>query len=218
VKWRLLETLDEADVTRVLEETTTRRFRRGDVVFHEGEHGDVLHLIASGSASVHVSTPLGDVATIRVLGPGDAFGEMSLVDPVSVRSATIVALEPLETRALRQCDFDSVCKRHPAVREIVSQMLVEHVNRLSAQLLDALYVPADRRVVRRLAELASIYDARRDGHIVVPITQEDLATMAGTTRPTANRTLQELAAAGIVELRRGRFDIVDVAALAERAG
>ncbi|MFV0308828.1 MAG: cyclic nucleotide-binding domain-containing protein [Desertimonas sp.] len=47
-----------------------RRFRRGEVVFHEGDPGDTVHLVDKGHVAVRVTTPVGDVATVRVVGPG----------------------------------------------------------------------------------------------------------------------------------------------------
>jgi CRP-like cAMP-binding protein len=72
-------------------------------------------------------------------------------------------------------------------------------------------------VVRRLHDLVQRYPASPDGTVSIPLTQEDLASMAGTTRPTTNRVLHELAATGIVALARGRTDVVDVERLARKA-
>jgi CRP/FNR family cyclic AMP-dependent transcriptional regulator len=67
-------------------------------------------------------------------------------------------------------------------------------------------------VLRRLLELDSVFERGP-----VAVTQEEIATMAGTTRPTVNRVMQDLAEAGIVELGRGRFTVADPAALARAA-
>ena len=85
------------------------------------------------------------------------------------------------------------------------------VRRLSQRLAEALYDNADKRVIRRLLDLDDIYNG------VIPLTQDDLATMAGTTRPTANRVLQGLVGAGLVALSRGRFQVLDRAELVHRA-
>jgi CRP/FNR family cyclic AMP-dependent transcriptional regulator len=216
MEWRLLATLDADDRRAVLVACTRRKFRKGDTVFHAGDPGDTLHLIVSGHAAVRVSTPLGDVATLTVLGPGESFGELALVGPTPVRSASIVAQDPLETMALHRRDFDELCRSHPSARELLVEVLVEQVRRLSGQVLDALYVPADKRVIRRLRDLAELYRTEATT-VSVPVTQEDLASMAGTTRPTANRTLQELAAAGTIELGRGRIDVLDAERVAKLA-
>jgi CRP-like cAMP-binding protein len=97
---------------------------------------------------------------------------------------------------------------------MVDSMLVtalsERVNRLTDHLLEALFATAEKRLCRRLHELTNTYIvAEHDGPISIPLTQEDLASLAGTSRPTANRVLQDLAQAGIVVVRRGGLDVLD---------
>lgn len=95
--------------------------------------------------------------------------------------------------------------------------LAGEVRRLDERLLAALYLPADRRLLRRLRELAEVY-RRSDGSAVVPLTQEELAEFAGTSRATVNRVLREEQARGMLELQRGKTRILDADGLARRAG
>jgi CRP-like cAMP-binding protein len=92
--------------------------------------------------------------------------------------------------------------------------LAEEVRRQNELLLEALYVPVERRVLRRLSELSALY-AGRDA--VIPLTQEQLAEMVGTSRATVNRVLREEQQRGNVELRRGRTVVLDADAIARRA-
>ena len=82
--------------------------------------------------------------------------------------------------------------------------------------MEAFYVPADRRVIRRVCELAEMY-AHGDAETVVPLTQEEIAELAGTSRATVNRVLREAERKGAVELRRGRTAVLDLEGLARRA-
>ena len=113
-------------------------------------------------------------------------------------------------------DLDELRATQPSIDRFLVEVLASQVRRLSQRVLEALYEPADRRVVRRLAELAEIYD---DGEppIVIGLRQDDLATMAGTTRSTTNRVLQQLVEAGVVWVRRGRIEVHDVPALRRAA-
>lgn len=217
----LLGGLDEADRRRVIATMTRRTFRKGDTLFFEGDPGDSLHIVQKGRVAIRASTPQGDVATLAVMGPGECFGEQALISDDARRTASVVALETVETRMLHRRDFDELRRSHPTVERFLVEVLAAQVRRLSGQVVDALYVAADKRVVRRLAELTRTYDGSTDGDgggpIEIPVRQEDLATMAGTTRPTANRVLQQLADAGVVSLSRGRIVVTDPTALAHRA-
>ena len=76
-----------------------RRFRRNEVIFHQGDPGDSLHVVAAGAVKIVLPSAEGDEAIIATLRPGDFFGELALLDGAP-RSATAIALEPSETLEL----------------------------------------------------------------------------------------------------------------------
>ncbi|HVM66862.1 MAG TPA: Crp/Fnr family transcriptional regulator [Acidimicrobiales bacterium] len=211
----LMEQLAEDDRRAVLRRARRRHFTRGEVVFHDGDPGDTLHIVASGHFAVRVTTTLGDTALLRVLGAGEHFGELSLLQPVP-RTGSVVALDVAETNSLHRDDLDALRAAVPRIDAALTASLVTEVRRLSELLVDALYLPAEQRVWRRLLDLVAMF-ARSDGRVVVPLTQDDLAQLAGTTRPTANRALRAGEEAGVIRLARGRIEIVDVAEVARRA-
>src|SRR6476659_4303200 len=94
--------------------------------------------------------------------------------------------------------------------------LAAELRRQNDLLLEALYLPVDRRLRRRLLELARIYGGER-GEVEIPLTQAELASMAGTSRATANQILRAEQEAGTLELGRGHLLVRDRAALARRA-
>jgi CRP-like cAMP-binding protein len=105
---------------------------------------------------------------------------------------------------------------HPTVDRFLVDLLAATVTRLSEQLLEALFVPVDKRVLRRLVALAAEYGQGQPG-TVIPLTQQDLAEMAGTTRPTANRVLHDAEQAGLIRVGRARIEILEPARLQHRA-
>src|SRR4051794_9900246 len=212
MQWALLEGVQEEEVRRLLSVARRRKFTRGEIVFHEHDPADTMHLIVKGHFVVRTQTQLGDRAILAVLGPGEMFGELSLIggeDPR--RTATVAALEAGETHCVHRIDFDGLRRKHPETGEVLIAILAGQVKRLSRHLLEALYVSADKRVLRRLVEIAALYD---DG--VVPLTQEDLAGLAGTSRATVNRVLRDEEKRGSVELARGKTRVLDAAELERR--
>jgi CRP-like cAMP-binding protein len=103
------------------------------------------------------------------------------------------------------------------VNELVIAFLANEVRLMSERLLEALYLPTEQRVLRRLSDVARLYEPDADGHVQVPLTQEQVAGLAGTSRATVNDVLGEAQARGLVQLRRGTIRILDPAALVERA-
>lgn len=201
MEFRLLADVPPEDVRALLAISRRRSFAEGEVVFHRDDPGDSLHLIVKGSFAVRIMTPLGDTLTVAVRGPGDNFGEMALADPDSRRSATVAALRPSVTMAVHYGEFDRLRKQHPQISRVLDAFLVGEIRRQNELLLDALYVPAERRVLRRLAELADVV-ADNDG--VIALTQEGLGQIAGTTRSTVSRVLREQEKRGAIVLTRGR--------------
>src|SRR5262249_38610336 len=186
MEWRLLEGVPAEEVRKLLSLARRRRFKRGEVVFHRDDPADSLHLVLKGRFAVRVMTPLGEQATIAVRGPGDSFGEMALVGPTARRSATVEALEEAETFCVYEREFARLRREHAEVNELLVGFLVAEVRMLNERLLEALYVPVERRVLRRLSELARVYKQDPAGQVEIPLTQEELAGLAGSTRATVN--------------------------------
>lgn len=216
MEWALFDGIASEHVRAVVALARRRKFARGDVVFHEGDPGDTLHLIERGHVAVRVTTEFGATATLRVIGPGEYFGELAVVSPAP-RNATITALEPTETLALHRDEIDRVRRDHQSVDRVLLEAVVGEVRRLSAALLDVMYVPLPTRLARQLVTLARTYPADDQGRVVIPLTQDDLAGLCGTTRPTMNQVLNNFSNRKLLEVARGRVIIADLSGLDRRA-
>lgn len=218
MEWPLLSSLSEQDRRDVLATARRRSFGRNEVVVHEGDPADSLHLVAAGRLAVRVTTRQGDNAMLAVLGRGDYFGELALLDGRAPRrTATVVALEPAETLSLSADAFRDLRQRHRGAEQLLMALLARRVEELSDRLVGAMYDSLDLRVHRRLAELVEVYATSASGAVAVPLTQEHVAELVGGTRPSVNQVLQRLVAAGVVELGRGRITVLDRAWLARRS-
>jgi CRP/FNR family transcriptional regulator, cyclic AMP receptor protein len=210
VEWRLLAGVSAEDVSRLVAVAQRRAFRRGQVVFHDDDPADALHLVVRGHFAVRVTIPTGEAVLLAVIGAGDAFGELALVSD-SRRGATVQAFSDGETLALHRDAFEALRRARPQVDRSLAVILAERTRRLNELLMEAHYIDADVRVRRRLLELGEAFDG------TIPLTQEEIAQTAGTSRATVNRVLREEEAAGAVELGRGRTTITDAAGLQARA-
>ncbi len=200
--------MPDQDLSRALALARRRSFERDEVIFHEADPGDCLHLIERGRVAVRAATRHGRRATLSLLGPGDAFGELALLSGGARRTATVVAIEPTTTLSIYQSDFQRLRAERPEVAEVLVALLSAQVARLTELLLDALFLPAESRVRKRLLEIAGLYQPS-NGETVVPLRQEELAELAGTSRSTVNRVLREEVARGSIALERGRTRIID---------
>jgi CRP/FNR family transcriptional regulator, cyclic AMP receptor protein len=208
----LLAGLGESDRRRVIEACIQRRFPRGEALFLEGDAGESLHFLTSGFVVVQITTLFGEIATMNVVGAPDTIGELALVDHYGRRSASVVAITPVETLALDRGAFERLRTEHPIVDRMLVTILSVHVRRLSDRLTEALYVPAETRVFLRLADLHRVFGGETTG-TAIPVTQSDLAAMAGTTRPTVNRALKAAQSAGAILLGRGSIEVIEPSVL-----
>lgn len=210
--------LSESERRRLLASANRRRFAKGAVVFHEGDVGEVLHLIETGRYATRMTAPSGDVVTLAILGPGDFFGERALMDPAARRGATVTTLEAGETLSIGRDQFEELRRTNPSVDRFLVALFAFQAKRLSEELIEALHVPADRRVLRRLLAAARTWGNGQRPAATVPLTQEDLASLAGTTRQTVNQVLRDAETSGLLTTSRGRIEILDADGLATRAG
>jgi len=216
VTWPPLAGLGEAE--RELLRAAARRhtFARGEVVLHEGDLADSLHLVESGHLAVQVSTPDGSSATLAILSAGSSFGELSLSGHHDDRSATVVALDDSVTHSLSARAFAGLCREHRQFEQLLVELLASRVRELNTRLHETMYVGLDQRLYRRLVELVSVY-GNGPGPVVIPLTQEHLAGLAGGTRPTVNQLLRQLVMQGVVQVGRGRVVVLDEPALRRKA-
>jgi CRP/FNR family cyclic AMP-dependent transcriptional regulator len=220
MEWTTLSMVSEPERRELLAAARRRKFRRNEVLFHEGDPANSLHFIESGHVSVRVTTGAGDSVTLAVAGPGETIGELALLgkDPnAAVRSATVTALEGCETLSLQRDRFDALRQKYPRVDRVLAEQLGDEVRKMNARLLEFIYLSADKRVLRRLATLARTYDDGKTRPIAVPLTQEVIASLAGTSRPTTNQALRAVEEAGMIAIGRSKIEILNPAALVKKA-
>ena len=211
--------LDDATVESLLARARRRRFGNGEVVFHEGDPGASMQVIVRGHFALRVTTAQGATYMFRVFGPGDVFGRMA-ISPASaaVRDMTVVSLDQSETYELFRSQLDELRAAHPSVNDGLIAMAGLELRRVSERLLEALFVDADRRVRRRLLELGALYRDPETGLTVIPLSQEEVAEMAGTSRATVSRVMHEEEQRGTLSKRRRMIVLQDAEQLARWAG
>lgn len=209
--------LNAAVLERVASGTRSRRFRRGEVIFHVGDPGDALFLIASGSVKITLPSETGEEAILVTLQPGEVFGELAILDDAP-RSATAVALEPTETMMLHRDRFRQLLATEPTIRDAVLANLASEVRRLTTHVEDLHFLDVTGRLAKCLLRLAA--EGRPDGaggiRLRAALSQSELAAMVGCTRQSANRVIGQFMDAGYIRVDRESIVVIDIAGL-ERA-
>src|ERR1044071_10276195 len=110
-KLPLFADLDDRELASIAAVAKTRRYAKDDVIFHADESGDVFCLIREGRVKVTMISPEGKEIILSMMGPGEFFGEMSLIDN-EPRSATVIATETLDLVTIWRRDFLTISTGH----------------------------------------------------------------------------------------------------------
>lgn len=210
--------VDEDGLTALGQLTRRRRFRRNEVIFHQDDVGDALHIVASGAVKIVLPSPDGEEAIIASLGRGDFFGELALLDGAP-RSTTATALEPTETLALPRDQFGRLVSDDPRLVAALLRALATELRRLTGHVEELHFLDLAGRLTLRLVRLARGIDPAASGRIELnwPFTQTDLASMIGGTRQSVNRLLSGFVEEGLLEIDRDTLVISDLEALEARS-
>lgn len=216
----LFRDLDGSTMDACLRSLRHRHYRRDEVVFHQGDPGDALHVVVEGAVNIVLPSP-GDAepAILTTLHPGDFFGELALLDGAP-HSATAVALEPTEALLLGREAFDRLLDAEPSLRRSLLASIAGELRRLTAHVEALHFLGLEARLAARVTMLVrdAAPDARRDVRIPWPYTQAELAGMIGAARETVNRLLGDLAGRDLLRVERDTLVVPDLDALAAVAG
>jgi len=213
----IFASLEDRELEKLLDVTTTKRVAPKEVLFHKGDPGNQLYGVVSGRLKVLSTSGDGKEVVFALSGPGDVIGEVAVMDS-NPRSATVVALEASELLTLHRRDLIPFLERHPKVAIHVATVLAKCVRDLSQHTEDAQFMPLQSRMAKKVLRLADVYGKKLEGgaiSIEIRLSQQDLADLVGTTRESVNKQLKGWEEQGIVELGRSHITVTDRDALGE---
>ena len=194
----------ELEVVRAL--ASERSYAKTAVVLTEGEMGDSLYMIQSGKVKVVIGDEEGREIILKILGPGDFFGEMSMIDK-EPRSASVTTLEPATFLVLTHAAFEKCVEQAPRIAKVVMQILAHRVREADRKIGTLALMDVYGRVASTLLELA-VYT---NGKLVVgeKLSQQDLANMVGASREMVNRILKDLTERGFISIESKSITIIN---------
>jgi CRP-like cAMP-binding protein len=214
-----LALLSGADREALLVLGGPRCFARGEHLMHQGEPGGQVLLLLEGHTKATFVDPRGEEIVLSFRGPGDVLGELSFVHP-EPRSSGVIAIEPVEARALAASEFSAFLAKRPSAALTLIDVLgrrFRDANRARVQ-----FGASDTvgRVAARLVELCARYGERTEEGIEIrlSLTQEDLAGWTASSRAGVAEALAKMRGLGWVKTGRRRITVLNLEALAARAG
>ena len=210
----LFQRFGKTDLVALSRLAQRKRYRKNEVVFHEGDVGNGLFVVLKGQVRILVRSVEGKEVVIAIRRTGDFFGEMALLDD-ETRSATAVASEPSELLLIRRDDFNAFLKSHS---ELAIEMLAVLSRRLRAttQLVQSIsFLDVRERLVRVLLDLTQAESgSTSNGEVLLRLTQGEVAEMVGATRESVNKWLRHYERLGVLRLSRGKVVVLQPERLA----
>ena len=213
-----LALLSDSDRDAVLALGGVRRFGRGEHLMHEGEPGDRILVLLRGHVKASSTDSRGREAVLAFRGPGDVLGELTFVN-ADARSSDVIAMEPVEARAVAAAEFRSYLMRQPAAALALIDAISRRVrdgDRKRRQFgdLDTL-----GRIAARLIELCERYGERTDAGTAIrlPVTHADLGGWTGSSSGAVYGALRTMRELGWIRTERRLITVTDLDALERRA-
>ena len=202
----LFRDLNAVELTAIEDQTIEKIAPKNTVVLTEGEAGDSLFLIVQGRVKVFIGDEDGREIILKILAPGDFFGEMSMIDR-QPRSASVSTLEPSVFRVLSHQAFQDCLDRTPRIGSIVMQALAKRLRDADRKISTLALMDVYGRVAATLTELA----ITTNGKTIVGerLSQQDIANMVGASREMVNRILKDLSERGYITVESKSITILN---------
>ena len=215
----IFEGLTERELAPLAALARTRVYKARETIVEKGDPPRELFVLLSGRAKVLSRGSEGADAAFNVMGPGQVFGEVAILDG-RLRSATVVALEECEIAMVEVQAFREFLASSPAVALKLLGVLAGRVRDLTARLEDRVFLDVPARLAKQLLWLAENHGERTAGgaHIEVRLSQLELGNLIGATRESVNKHINEWTRSGVLKQTRDGLEILDLDALRSVAG
>jgi len=202
----LFACLKEKEIQSLASHAVNKSYPKNTIIMNEGDDTTSMFMIFSGKVKAFLSNEDGKEVILNIMGPGDYFGELALLDPAP-RSASIMTLEPCKFSIINKHDFDQTLETHPDMSKTLIRELTRHVRRLTENVRNLALMDVYGRVARTLLDQAEV-----EGEIKVinqKLTHQDIARMIGSSREMVSRIMKDLQTGGYITCESKRILIND---------
>jgi serine/threonine protein kinase len=214
----LFASIAAEDLFELSRHVTRRHYRQGETIFHMNDFGSTLHIIETGNVKINITSEDGGHVILTYLGPGDFFGELALLDE-KPRSATATSVEATRTWALERGDLLEFLKWYPEVAIRILAVVTQRLRDLNARLEEIISSDPSARLASTFLKLMQTHgcETPRGWEISLPLTQPELAGMAGVSKTTIGRLLRQFQESGMIKTENRRYIVCTPEELRRRA-
>jgi CRP/FNR family cyclic AMP-dependent transcriptional regulator len=190
--------------------------KRGATIFSKGDPGNSLIAVISGTVKISISSPEGRSAILNLIGPGEIFGEVAVLDG-QARTADATANSNCEIFVIDRREFLPFVRSQPALAMKFIELLCTRLRWTSDQVEQIILQDLPGRLASALMRLTERHKAEQDSRTIA-VTQQEISEMVGMSRESINKQLRAWAARNWVRLEHGAIVVLDLEPLQEIAG
>ena len=215
---RFFQALNDDERKALMSGGIVRSFSAAGALFHENQLADRVLILQEGFVKLSCFSDDGHEIVLGIRGPGDVLGELSALDG-GARSATAVALDPVQALAVPTSSFNDFLDRNPRVLRVLLVTLAQRLRDADRLRLEFAAKETMGRVASRIVELSERFGLAAEGSIQIdfPLTQEELAGWTACSRDSVVKALQSMRDLGWIETGRRRIKVLDLEAVRRRA-
>lgn len=202
----LFKEMSEKGLAILSEYTRENHYKKGEIIFNEGETGNNLHIIVSGKVKILKIDKSGKEKNLAILKEKDSFGEMALLTKEQ-RSATVQAMTDVITLSIESFEFENLIKREPSIPLNIIKTLSERLVKCDRQIKNLAFGTAEEKIANVIYDIAEGNKAE--------ISHQEIANLAGVTRETATRVINRFKKKGILDTKRKKIFIKDIKKIKE---
>lgn len=201
--------LDDREMDAMAAAAPMRNYGVGDLVYTPHQPLETLFILKKGRIRIFRVSPDGRALTTAIIEPGTIFGEMVIVGQ-QMHDSFAEALDEVVVCVMTRVDVQRLLLGDPRIAARIAETLGRRLSEIEQRLSDAIFKSVPERIAGTLFTLAGARSSRPLGRgIQVKLTHEQLAALAGTSRETTTKILNEYAGQGMLSLGRGRINILD---------
>lgn len=205
----LFESLAEIDLEAIASVAITRSIDAREELFHKGDGGSQIYVVASGQLKVITTSSEGDDLMFCIVDPGEVIGEIGLLAD-RPRTATVAAIKQSDLIVINRRDFAALLRTRPEVAFELLTVLARRLARVSEFVEDTHFLNLPVRLAKKLIDFANVHGERvgRDSVLIdVKLSQEEWGDLVGTTRESVNKQFRAWGSKGLISLEKGKVVI-----------
>ena len=206
----LFSNLAERELNQIAALARLQRHDARQIIVSQGDDSADLFLIEKGRLKASAANANGDEVVLSIMGPGDVFGEMSLLDGMP-RSATVETLEPCQVMVIESQAFQALLREIPSLAASLMKVMARRLRDLTDRTQDVSLLDVETRLAKIVLALAERFgDRRLPGPVTLTLrlSQQELASMVGATRELVNRRLRHWVQEGIIDHTTGGLLVI----------